>query len=87
MKIKAAAIILEGVIFTLPPPHRHIDIWEYMVSKHGVNPAQGTQGFITDSGEFVDRSEAYKIAKESHQILPSEQYSGRPNQLYSEDLW
>jgi hypothetical protein len=39
------------------------------------------QGFVTDTGEFVDRETASKIAYQSGQIKEPKRI------LYSEDLW
>lgn len=86
-RIKAAAIRLEnGVVLALPKPHRHHDIICHL---HAFKePMSGaTQGFITEQDDFVDRDEAFQIAMSAGQILPKEQYSGRPNQLYTEDMW
>ena len=45
-----------------------------------------TQGFITTKNRFVDRHEAWKIAKEANQIIenPNRYWDGR---LFSEDLY
>jgi hypothetical protein len=43
----------------------------------------GNQGFVTDTGEFVDRIEAARIAIECGQI---KELKWPPN-LYSEDLY
>jgi hypothetical protein len=48
--------------------------------------ANWDQGFLTNYGRFVDRYEAFEIAKEMDQIIKK---SGNPNdiRLYSEDLY
>lgn len=44
------------------------------------------QGFIDNKGNFLDRKEAYKIAKEAGQII--EKTGGKDSQeLYSEDVY
>lgn len=42
------------------------------------------QGFLTNTGEFVDRVEALRIASTSNQIIHKH---GNPNELYSEDIF
>jgi len=43
-----------------------------------------TEGFLTSKNRFVDRKEAWNIAKEVNQII---KVSGGEGTLYSEDLW
>lgn len=45
-----------------------------------------TQGFITSKGRFVDRIEAYKIAKREGQLLVGADFEGKV-QLFSEDIY
>ena len=70
-KIVSAAI--RGKVnetYTLPPPNRHANIRE-MMQKDGIKSfTEFTDGFITDSRRFVNRLEAYKIARKANQILP-----------------
>jgi len=75
--IKAAAILLDGVLHT---GKRHHLIIADIVAAGGSKPVKGTQGFVTDKGEFVNRVEAVKIAFECGQIKKI-----KPR-LYSEDL-
>lgn len=85
--IKAAAILLEsGEVMTLPAPHRHSDIM-LMADSHGISLSGSTQGFITSDDEFVDRTEAYKIASEAFQIIHPPFGTPTPGTLYTEDLW
>jgi hypothetical protein len=42
------------------------------------------QGFMTSTGRFVDRREAWTIAEAAGQILPRARHSGC---LYSEDIY
>lgn len=53
-------------------------------SRQEVSRLKQTQGFITSTNRFVDREEAWKIAKENNQII---QQSGGEGILYSEDLY
>lgn len=48
-----------------------------------MQPLKWEQGFLTNTGRFVSREEAYKIAKAAHQIVAHD--NGRF--LFSESLW
>jgi hypothetical protein len=77
MRIKEAAILREGVIWT---GHRHGDVIKKIIAALGdeAKPVKEKQGFVTECGKFVDRKEAAKIAlaagqvKELYPILMSE---------------
>jgi len=70
------------------PLHRHCDFFDIakqMGFQYDKNEVE--QGFIASDGEvewFVDRMEAYCIAKQAQQITDTE-WDVAP--LYSEDLW
>lgn len=81
-----AAAIFYGATISLPPPARHHTILQSMdnvmlLDATLVQPKQ--QGFITDTGRFVNRVEAYYLAYTAGQIINGSQGP----QLYSEDLW
>ena len=79
-RIVAAALKLSsGQIVTKPPPVRHPTL-----ILDANNPLCYEQGFLTDSGEFVDREEAYRIALKAKQLVPRQSDGPR---LYTEDLW
>jgi hypothetical protein len=80
--IKAAAILIKGVIHTLPRPARYDTIIK-KIFKETKEPVRGEQGFINDKGEFVNKIDAAKIVIDAKQI----EYLKWPPQLYSEDLW
>lgn len=73
---------------------RHSDwIW---VAKHVYwegNVKQWQQWFLTDNNEFVDREDAFKIAKEAGQLKAINQIDWEPidytneTLLYSEYVW
>lgn len=72
--VAAAAILVAGVVWSLPRPAYHVhilraysDVWQKPVGEH-------EQGFLTSTGRFVDRFEAAYLV-------------GRVGALYSEDLW
>lgn len=71
--IVAAAILKDGVIYE---GRRHHECIRKVVEATGIKPAGGTQGFVTDTGEFLDRVP-----------LSCGQIKERQIRLYSEDLW
>lgn len=93
--IKAAAIKTPENIWTLPPPARHHNIIWLMLGweqdspppedfKGKIIPAHGEQGFIDDTGFFLDRRQAAIHAKNVGQLMKP--LIAPPN-LFSEDLW
>jgi hypothetical protein len=58
-KIESAAIRLDGRVWSQPKPARHHDVIAFILkSVLGLHFVQGEQGFVTDTGRFVDRKEA-----------------------------
>lgn len=85
-RIVAAAIKLGSVTLTMPPPARHGAIFRaFGEAVREPFPEFGEQGFITTSGRFVGRTEAYRIAGRAEQFLPGSVQRG--DELFSEDLW
>ena len=95
-KIVAAAIMLDtGLILHVPAPWGHGDIvsataeyrnvkGERLFNKPLGGKERDVQGFITNTGRFVDRIEGLQIATREDQIVhkhPSYDI------LYSEDIW
>ncbi|MCZ3377484.1 hypothetical protein [Rhizobium sp. AG207R] len=88
-RIIAAAIQFAGTI-SLPPPARHHTIIQTMDLEMGINGTKATpetQGFLTDTGRFVNRVEAYYIALKAGQILTETNRTEKSPRLFSEDLW
>ena len=85
-KIVAVAIRYKGMIISTPAPARHGDVLEAMHRAFG-DPGFAedpiNQGFLTDTGRYVERIPAVEIAVKAGQI---EKPNWPPN-LYSEDLW
>lgn len=80
--IKAAAIRdHDGRVYWLPAPKRHAHIIWHMRSRGIAKPITGKQGFVTNNGDFVDRTTAAMIALHAGQIV------GHRRELFSEDLW
>lgn len=91
--IETAAILFDGVVYTVPRPGRHHDVMRHMWTQWGDKPGEErfirgeTQGFVTSTGRFVGRSKALRIVKAAGQPQidhPALNVGGR---LYSEDLW
>ena len=68
---------------------RHSNIFEAMFSLGlRYDKPSHTQGFWTNQNRFVDRYEAFEIAKAANQILPeAQQEVEKSHTLYSEDVW
>lgn len=84
--VKAAAILVDGEVWTLPRPVRHCHLIEVWSNSHWQNGKPGRigehiQGFVDDKGNFIDRQTAAEIAFACGQI-------DKPKKtLFSEDLW
>lgn len=77
-KIVSAAILQNGQIFT---GIRHSLIIKDIVNTLNIDRVTGEQGFITESGFFVNREEAQILALKFGQIKNNVRI------LCSEDLW
>lgn len=84
-KIVSVAVHAYGMIFSLPAPARHHHILHAMDSAglDAVAPGPEAQGFLTNTGRFVDRLEGAAIFLREN---PQNKLSWGPN-LFSEDLW
>lgn len=71
-----------GMTLSGVKPHRHHDLCKQII-EWGGDPEDFEQGFLTGSGEFVDRKRAAELAVASGQIAALK----TPPDLYSEDLW
>ena len=86
MIVKSALKATDGTVHT---GHRHADIFRDsdIESEKKFGPERyflnAIQGFVTDTGEFLDRVEAAKHAIECGQIKAT-RWGPR---LYSEDVW
>lgn len=82
-RIVSVAISAFGVITSLPAPARHADVLRKL---HDFNPillGPDTQGFLTNTGRYVNRRDGAAIALEAGQL----ETLISPPELYSEDLW
>ena len=81
--IDRVAFRLHDRVVSLPRPARHSALVAILaVTDPDLLVQPNQQGFLTDSGEFVDRKQAKQIAVTTGQVLPD----GR-DELFSEDLW
>lgn len=98
--IVAAAIIYDGVVWTLPRPARHCHIMHAMVRVLGWNAQTQSydplpresgieQGFVDELGAFRTREDAARHVKAFGQPLTerASEYARRGELLFSEDLW
>lgn len=90
-RIAQAAIRHAGTIYTLPRPARHADLFKANCTvENGIiksSIAAGEQGFVTDSGRFVDRKEAWGLAQATEQLLEGAAFRRLGPTLYTEDMW
>jgi hypothetical protein len=86
MKISCAAIKLKGQVFNDRYGKTHAEIGLSMCKKGfcSTYPSGKAQGFLTNTGMFVDRFQAFKIALEAGQIKDGKTIHS--NKLFSEDL-
>ena len=87
-KIIAAAISypVNDIISCIDSGERHNEIYEGLYKSYGSQlPEDLIEGFLTNTGRFVDRYEAKEIAVAANQlIVPIEETYA---ELYSEDVW
>lgn len=88
--ITHVAIQYAGKTYSLPRPNRHHHIIRMIAAENGVGiKGPDVQGFMTDMGRFLNRSEAFLLASCNGQldrsIRPRGWYDGQ--KLYSEDIW
>lgn len=83
--IASAAVLYNGIIHSMPRPHRHHHIVHAMAEKAGtLIAAKGEQGFLDGDGKFYGREDAAKVAEFWSQL---QRPLIAPPNLYSEDLW
>lgn len=86
-RIEKAALVKDGVVYSVDRPgrHNHAISLAHKTLKLSEDPMvplrEDVQGFVTNSGRFVDRFEAVDVAFKAGQI------TGLKYKLYSEDVW
>lgn len=87
--ITHVAIMRGGKVYSLPKPNRHHHILHSGMMDDKVNEEADVQGFLDDNGKFLNRAEAYVVAKSIGQLdrsnHPPNHYDGEL--LFSEDVW
>lgn len=87
-KITHVAIRFQGEIYSLPAPNRHHDVIRHITTTKpevkSVTSRDEDQGFLDESGQYLNRRQALHVAEVMKQILPGK---GKFYELYSEDLW
>jgi len=81
--ITHVAIIIDDVIFALPKPNRHQNIFLYLYERDVIVTKIPEQGFLDENNKFLTRTEARDYAIECGQITKSNHES----KLNSNDLW
>ena len=87
-KITHVAIRFQGVVYSLPAPNRHHHIISDIVKKTGVSYVDSRgedQGFLDESGQYLNRKQALVSALLFNQIKDPSRV--RCNMLTSEDVW
>jgi hypothetical protein len=89
--IRVDGIAVEGyapykVVLSVERPGRHHHVAWWLGAHEVLGDEQRDQGFITNTGRFVDRKEGCIIARAAGQ-LEGRTKTGGENTLYSEDLW
>jgi hypothetical protein len=80
------AIRFQEVVYSLPPPNRHHDVIREIVAQTGVDTVDhDEQGFLDESGRFLNRRQALASASLNNQI--KDPANIRMGLLFSEDLW
>jgi hypothetical protein len=88
LPITHVAIRFKGITYSLPSPNRHHHIIRLIIEKTGtkyVDSREEDQGFLDQSGRYLNRKQALLSAKVNNQIKDLTQI--RCNMLFSEDLW
>lgn len=82
-RIECAAIQHQGKTYALARPARHNDIINWICDEREISfVGSSGQGFLTNTGRFVNRKDAQYIARDAKQIV---QLIG--SVLTSEDMW
>ena len=85
--ITHVAIRFQGRVWSLPKPNRHHDVIRHIVRETGVDTVDALgddQGFLDETGEYLNRWRALRHAIRCEQVPASK--LGR-RELFSEDVW
>jgi hypothetical protein len=87
-KITHVAIKFQGITYSLPAPNRHHDVIRHIIETTGVetvNAYDENQGFLDESGRYLNRTQALGSAMLNNQIKPG--VTPKLRKLFSEDVW
>jgi hypothetical protein len=84
MRILAAAVLQDGVIYSAPAPGRHHHVMMQMLGQGVYVDHTHIQGFVTDTGVFLNRKDALAVASGAGQLIRK---TAPDYELFSEDLW
>lgn len=85
-RVARAAIVYDGLLYTMEPPSRHHHIIHGIASFLGVEClGEMDQGFVDEAGVFLTRAEALQVATAAGQLKPDEPV--RAGVLFSENVW
>lgn len=84
-KITHVAIIFEGKVYSLPAPNRHHHVIRHIVEVTGSKCVDGDEGFLDETGLFLEREPAKIRAEKTGQL--KQQIDPHESLLFSEDLW
>ncbi len=84
--ITGVAILTKaGEMISLPKPYRHHNIFA-LAAFMGINLDDGSQGFVTTNGAFVNRTEAQRLVM-AHGQENRRSGNAESKELFSEDVW
>lgn len=78
-----AIITKDGIVHSLPKPNRHHNILNLLNDIGYSWPITGEQGFLTDTGIYLNRLDGAALALKNGQVKKL----NSPPKLFSEDLW
>ena len=87
-KLTHVAVRFRGVTYSLPAPNRHHHVLAKIRQETGVSfvdTDENEQGFLDESGRFLNRHQALVSAQLFDQI--KEGVVIRADRLFSEDVW
>lgn len=83
--IERAAVLKDGKVYDVPRPGRHHTALRLVCESLALDfIGEHEQGFVTSTGRFVGREEAWALANAAGQVKPRE---WGPALLFSEDVW
>ena len=96
--ITHVAIKFDGRVWSLPKPYRHSHVMHMIINlskvfgdwtgdkfERVITHNEFDQGFLDDSGNFLNRKQALVYARDLFQQLNESEVHG--DELYSENLW